>query len=109
MTDFTGRNARSTERVGYAVEITVDCHLRCRHVGSERLWRLGVIERRADDGNDQDDNGGNTGNGQDPTAKGPVTIAGAQKGGTVTVLTLTGLTDDDRPERDLLHRHQRRS
>ncbi|MBO0846560.1 MAG: ABC transporter substrate-binding protein, partial [Nocardioides sp.] len=35
---------------------------------------------------------GNTGNGQDPTAKGPVTIAGAQKGGTVTVLTLTGLT-----------------
>ncbi|MBO0846893.1 MAG: hypothetical protein J2P22_15925 [Nocardioides sp.] len=36
--------------------------------------------------------GGNTGNGQDPTAKGPVTISGAQKGGMVTVLTLTGLT-----------------
>src|SRR5215475_7097264 len=35
---------------------------------------------------------GNTGNFQDPTAKGPVTISGAQKGGTVTVLTLTGLT-----------------
>jgi peptide/nickel transport system substrate-binding protein len=35
---------------------------------------------------------GNTGNGQDPTAKGPVTIAGAKKGGIVTVLTLTGLT-----------------
>jgi peptide/nickel transport system substrate-binding protein len=35
---------------------------------------------------------GNTGNGQDPKATGPVTIDGAQKGGTVTVLTLTGLT-----------------
>jgi peptide/nickel transport system substrate-binding protein len=35
---------------------------------------------------------GNTGNGQDPTAKGPVSIDGATKGGTVTVLTLTGLT-----------------
>src|SRR4029079_11912740 len=35
---------------------------------------------------------GNTGNGQDPTAKGPVTIAGAQKGGIVTVLTQPGLT-----------------
>ncbi len=35
---------------------------------------------------------GNTGNGQDATAKGPVTIAGAKKGGTVTVLTLTGLS-----------------
>ncbi len=34
---------------------------------------------------------GATGNGQDPNAKGPVTIAGAQKGGTVTVMTLTGL------------------
>ena len=37
-------------------------------------------------------NPGATGNSQDPNAKGPVTIAGAQKGGTVTVLTLTGLT-----------------
>jgi peptide/nickel transport system substrate-binding protein len=36
--------------------------------------------------------GGNTGNGQDAKATGPVTISGAQKGGTVTVLTLTGLT-----------------
>ena len=35
---------------------------------------------------------GNTGNGQDPTAKGPVTISGAQKGGIVTVLTQGGLT-----------------
>jgi peptide/nickel transport system substrate-binding protein len=35
---------------------------------------------------------GNTGNGQDASAKGPVTISGAQKGGTVTVLTSTGLT-----------------
>ena len=35
---------------------------------------------------------GNTGNGQDATAKGPVTISGAQQGGTVTVLTLAGLT-----------------
>ncbi|WP_331526162.1 ABC transporter substrate-binding protein [Nocardioides sp.] len=35
---------------------------------------------------------GDTGNGQDATAKGPVTIAGAKKGGTVTVLTLNGLT-----------------
>jgi len=35
---------------------------------------------------------GATGNGQDPTAKGPVTIDGATKGGTVTVLTLAGLT-----------------
>jgi peptide/nickel transport system substrate-binding protein len=40
-------------------------------------------------------NGGNfgdTGNGQDPKATGPVTIDGAQKGGTVTVLTLNGFT-----------------
>jgi peptide/nickel transport system substrate-binding protein len=36
--------------------------------------------------------GGNTGNLQDPNAKGPVTISGAKTGGTVTVLTLTGLT-----------------
>ena len=36
--------------------------------------------------------GGNTGSGQDPTAQGPVTIAGASKGGTVTVLTQDGLT-----------------
>jgi peptide/nickel transport system substrate-binding protein len=35
---------------------------------------------------------GDTGNGQDPNATGPVNINGAQKGGTVTVLTLTGLT-----------------
>ncbi len=35
---------------------------------------------------------GNTGTGQDPTAQGPVTIAGASKGGTVTVLTQDGLT-----------------
>jgi peptide/nickel transport system substrate-binding protein len=35
--------------------------------------------------------GGDTGHGSDPTAHGPVTISGAQKGGTVTVLTLTGL------------------
>ena len=36
--------------------------------------------------------GGNSGNGQDPTAQGPVTISGARKGGTVTVLTQQGLT-----------------
>ncbi|HEX4471974.1 MAG TPA: ABC transporter substrate-binding protein, partial [Nocardioides sp.] len=35
---------------------------------------------------------GATGNGQCATCKGPVTISGAQKGGIVTVLTLTGLT-----------------
>src|SRR3954449_11878157 len=35
---------------------------------------------------------GATGNNQDPTATGPVTIDGAQKGGTVTVLTLLGMT-----------------
>jgi peptide/nickel transport system substrate-binding protein len=41
----------------------------------------------------QDNNNlGNTGNGQDPTATGPVKIAGAQTGGIVTVLTLGGLT-----------------
>src|SRR3954453_19681244 len=37
-------------------------------------------------------NPGDTGNFTDPHAQGPVTIPGAQKGGTVTVLTLTGLT-----------------
>jgi peptide/nickel transport system substrate-binding protein len=36
--------------------------------------------------------GGATGSGQDPTAEGPVTIDGAQKGGTVTVMTTLGLT-----------------
>jgi peptide/nickel transport system substrate-binding protein len=41
--------------------------------------------------NSQNNQGGATGNYQDPTAKGPVTISGASKGGTVTVLTLTGL------------------
>jgi peptide/nickel transport system substrate-binding protein len=35
---------------------------------------------------------GDTGNGQDPSAKGPVSIDGAKEGGTVTVLTSTGLT-----------------
>ena len=35
---------------------------------------------------------GNTGNAQDPNRQGPVSIDGAQKGGTVTVLTNTGLT-----------------
>lgn len=35
---------------------------------------------------------GNTGVGKDPTARGPVTIPGAHKGGTVTVLTHLGLT-----------------
>ena len=39
-----------------------------------------------------DFNPGATGNNQDPNAQGPVTISGAQRGGTVTVLTLTGLT-----------------
>ena len=42
--------------------------------------------------NPSDFKGGDTGNNQQPDAKGPVTIDGAQKGGTVTVLTLTGLT-----------------
>src|SRR4051794_2305913 len=37
------------------------------------------------------DQAGNTGNGQDPKAQGPATIEGAQTGGTVTVLTNTGL------------------
>jgi len=35
---------------------------------------------------------GNTGDGKDATRQGPVTIKGAQKGGTVTVLTNLGLT-----------------
>jgi peptide/nickel transport system substrate-binding protein len=35
---------------------------------------------------------GNTGDGMDPEAKGPATIDGAKEGGTVTVLTSTGLT-----------------
>jgi peptide/nickel transport system substrate-binding protein len=44
-------------------------------------------------GNSQVNNNlGNTGSGQDPTRKGPITIDGATKGGTVTVLTNTGLT-----------------
>ncbi len=38
------------------------------------------------------ENLGNTGDGMDPEAKGPVTIDGAEEGGTVTVLTSTGLT-----------------
>jgi peptide/nickel transport system substrate-binding protein len=37
-------------------------------------------------------NPGATGTGKDAKATGPVTISGAQKGGTVTVLTLAGLT-----------------
>ena len=65
----------------------------------------GQRQRHGGSDTNQNDNLGNTGNGQDATAKGPVTISGAQKGGTVTVLTLTGLHHDDRPERDLLHRH----
>ncbi|MDX6360553.1 MAG: peptide/nickel transport system substrate-binding protein, partial [Nocardioidaceae bacterium] len=36
--------------------------------------------------------GGDTGNGKDAKAQGPFTISGAQKGGIVTVMTLTGLT-----------------
>ncbi len=45
----------------------------------------------ADNGNNDNANAGNTGNGQDPKAQGPATISGATKGGTVTVMTLTGL------------------
>jgi peptide/nickel transport system substrate-binding protein len=41
---------------------------------------------------------GNTGSNQDPTAKGPVTISGAQKGGNVTELTSTGLTTSIDPQ-----------
>jgi peptide/nickel transport system substrate-binding protein len=46
----------------------------------------------ADDGSQDNEKLGDTGNGQDAKAVGPVTIDGAAKGGTVTVLTLTGLT-----------------
>jgi peptide/nickel transport system substrate-binding protein len=64
---------------------------------------VGVLALSACGGSGSDSNGatdqdsqnskiGDTGNNQDPTAKGPVTIAGAKKGGIVTVLTLTGLT-----------------
>src|SRR6476469_8604989 len=52
----------------------------------------GSSSSNAGDGSQNNNQLGNTGNGQDKTAKGPVTISGAQKGGTVTVLTLTGLT-----------------
>jgi peptide/nickel transport system substrate-binding protein len=38
------------------------------------------------------ENLGNTGEGQDPDREGPVTIEGATEGGTITVLTSTGLT-----------------
>ena len=48
----------------------------------------------SEDNSPQVDTGqlGNTGGGTDPTATGPVSIDGAQKGGVVTVLTNTGLT-----------------
>jgi peptide/nickel transport system substrate-binding protein len=46
----------------------------------------------AEGDSNQNENLGNTGNNQDPSAKGPVTIDGATKGGTVTVLTNTGMT-----------------
>jgi peptide/nickel transport system substrate-binding protein len=46
----------------------------------------------SEDQTKQNENLGNTGNNQDPTREGPVTIDGAQKGGIVTVLTLVGLT-----------------
>jgi peptide/nickel transport system substrate-binding protein len=47
----------------------------------------------SDAGSDIDTNQlGNTGSGTDPRATGPVTLDGAQKGGTLTVLTNTGLT-----------------
>jgi peptide/nickel transport system substrate-binding protein len=49
-------------------------------------------DSEADAQNSQNSQLGNTGNGQDATRQGPVTIEGAQKGGTVTVLTLTGLS-----------------
>src|SRR5690242_19279088 len=52
----------------------------------------GSSSSNAGDGSQNNNELGNTGNGQDKTAKGPVTISGAQKGGTVTVLTLTGLS-----------------
>ena len=46
----------------------------------------------AGSGDDVNSHGGDTGNFQDAKAQGPVTISGAQKGGTVTVSTLAGLT-----------------
>ena len=41
---------------------------------------------------------GQTGSGKDPTREGPVTISGAQKGGTVTVYTQTGLSTPIDPQ-----------
>jgi peptide/nickel transport system substrate-binding protein len=64
-------------------------------VGVLALSACGGSGSDSGDAGDQAQNNndlGNTGNGQDPTAKGPVSIDGAQKGGTVTVLTLAGLT-----------------
>jgi peptide/nickel transport system substrate-binding protein len=53
----------------------------------------------ASNGNsDTNNNLGNTGNGQDAAAKGPITLSGATKGGTVTVLTSTGLTTSIDPQ-----------
>ena len=45
-----------------------------------------------DSGKVDTENHGNTGSGQDATRQGPVTIDGAKKGGTVTLLTSTGWT-----------------
>ena len=63
-------------------------------VSAMALSACGGSGSPADSGGVGPDNGqlGYTGNGQDATAKGPVTIAGAQEGGIVTVLTLMGLT-----------------
>src|SRR3954467_14745844 len=41
---------------------------------------------------------GQNGSGKDPTREGPVTISGAQKGGTVTVYTQTGLSTPIDPQ-----------
>jgi len=64
-------------------------------VGVLALSACGGSGSDSGDTSDQDSqnaNIGNTGNNQDPTAEGPVTIDGAKTGGTVTVLTLVGLT-----------------
>ncbi|GAA5153181.1 ABC transporter substrate-binding protein [Nocardioides marinquilinus] len=47
---------------------------------------------------DRANEGGNTGNGQDPTAKGPVELEGATEGGTVKVISAAGLNTMDPSE-----------
>ena len=111
MTPFTGRNATTTERVKAMRFKSPLLHLHGRPARSAPPVAAEATTTRRERRRQLDDNEnlGQHRQRSGPEREGPVTIDGAEKGGTVTVLTLDRPDHADRPDGPLLHRHQRRS